>query len=102
MLPSGDVPLALEVEVATIRLRFGGGHGRRRRRIGLQYRKSLANQLAPRYARNSAATPLVSLPLSFSASRPLSISPYLLLPLSLSHPLNLQPPSYCPHVHVIE
>jgi len=65
---------ASEVGVATIRLRFGGGHGSRRR-IGLQYRKSLANQLAPRYARNSAGTP--PLPLSlFGRMLSRSISAY--------------------------
>lgn len=75
------MPLALEVEVATIRLRFGGGHGCRRR-IGLQYRKSLANQLVPRYARNSTASPplLSSLYLSvypsFSSSVSLTIQHY--------------------------
>lgn len=72
--------LASEVGVATIRLRFGGGH-RSRRRIGLQYRKSLANQLAPRYARNSAGTLALSLSLSFFPSP--------LLPLTLSLALNV-------------
>lgn len=67
-----DVPLALEVEVATIRLRFGGGHGRRRR-IGLQYRKSLANQLAPRYARNSAAPSPSPRSMLVSLSRAISL-----------------------------
>jgi len=65
--------LASEVGVATIRLRFGGGHGSRRR-IGLQYRKSLANQLAPRYARNSAGTLVLSLSPTPSLSLPLSLS----------------------------
>lgn len=65
--------LASGVGVATIRLRFGGGHGSRRR-IGLQYRKSLANQLAPRYARNSAATLVLSpsLPLALLLTRSLA------------------------------
>lgn len=84
------MPLALEVEVATIRLRFGGGHGRRRR-IGLQYRKSLANQLAPRYARNSAAAPPPPSPISISLS---PVYLFLANPRSTMAQTTLANPSY--------
>lgn len=56
-----------EVRVATIRLRFGGLGTRRR--IGLQYRKSLANQLA----RGMLGIRLVSLYLSLSLARVLAL-----------------------------